>query len=83
MQALHLSDALQEKVLEEVLELAGTASPRSAATSPVFVVRHGTNSAGKRMHYYLNYSGEPRDVHLPLCHGDRPAPRTKVPASQQ
>ena len=55
----HLSDALQKKVLEEVLQLAGLASSDQRLPSGVRV-RHGTNGVGKRMHYYLNYSGEQR-----------------------
>jgi beta-galactosidase len=55
----HLSDALQRKVLEQVIGLAGLASADQRLPSPVRV-RHGTNGIGKRMHYYLNYSGEPQ-----------------------
>lgn len=55
----HLSDALQTKVLEEVLQLAGLTGPDQRLPRALRV-RHGTNSTGKRLHYYLNYSGEPQ-----------------------
>lgn len=55
----HLSDALQKKVLTEVLQLAALTGPDQQLPASVRV-RHGTNRAGKRMHYYLNYSAEPQ-----------------------
>jgi beta-galactosidase len=55
----HLSDALQKKVLTEVLQLAGLASSDQQLPSGVRI-RHGVNSSGKRIHYYLNYSAEPQ-----------------------
>jgi beta-galactosidase len=55
----HLSDALQKKVLIEVLQLAKLTSSDQQLPKSVRV-RHGTNVAGRRMHYYLNYSGEPQ-----------------------
>lgn len=53
----HLSDALQKKVLMEVLQLARLTGSDQQLPAAVRV-RHGTNAGGKRMHYYLNYSGE-------------------------
>jgi beta-galactosidase len=55
----HLSDALQKKVLTEVLQLAKLTSSDQQLPSSVRI-RHGVNSSGKRMHYYLNYSAEPQ-----------------------
>lgn len=55
----HLTDALQKKVLEEVLRLAGLTNSDQQLPAALRV-RHGTNSSGRRMHYYLNYSGEPQ-----------------------
>jgi beta-galactosidase len=57
----HLSDALQERVILSVLELAGLAGPDQKLPPPIFV-RHGVSNRGKPMHYYLNYSGRPQSV---------------------
>ena len=56
-----LSDALQEKVLRQVLHSAGlTGSDQDVPDS--VRVKHGTNRAGKKLHYFLNYSSEPQKV---------------------
>jgi beta-galactosidase len=55
----HLSDALQKKVLTEVLQLAGLTNS-DQQLPPGVHSRHGINGSGKRMHYYLNYSSEPQ-----------------------
>ncbi len=52
-----LSDKLQEKVMSEILDLAGLTGPDQKLTPPVRV-KHGVNNAGKNIHYYLNYSGQ-------------------------
>ena len=57
----HLSDPLQKEVLTEVLQLAGLTSSDQQLPASVRV-RHGVNSSGKRMHYYLNYSAEPQTL---------------------
>ena len=41
----------------EVLQLAKLTGSDQQLPASVRV-RHGTNTAGKRIHYYLNYSGE-------------------------
>jgi beta-galactosidase len=78
----HLSDALQGKVLEEVLQLAGLTGSDQRLPSSIRV-RHGTNSAGKRMHYYLNYSGEPQTFSYSYGPGTELLTGTKVAASMQ
>ena len=56
-----LSDQLQESVLADVLKAAGLTGTDQQLPKPVHV-EHGTNNAGRRMHYYLNYSGQPQTV---------------------
>ncbi|HXI92382.1 MAG TPA: beta-galactosidase [Blastocatellia bacterium] len=52
-----LSARLQEKVLLEVLNLAGLVGPDQQLAAPVRV-KHGADNAGKNLHYYLNYSSQ-------------------------
>ena len=56
-----LSDALQERVLRQVLHAAGLTDPDQDVPAPVRL-KHGTNRAGKTLHYFLNYSSEPQKV---------------------
>ncbi len=50
-----LSDTLQQAVILDTLRDAGLTVPDQ--TLPVAVrAKHGTNRAGRRIHYYLNYS---------------------------
>lgn len=51
-----LSDGLQRGVMLDVLREAGLTSADQALPGPVRV-KHGSNAAGNRIHYYLNYSG--------------------------
>src|SRR5580658_1347092 len=52
-----LSDKLQEKVLMDVLEMAGLAGPDQQLPAAVRV-KHGVNRNGKTIHYYFNYSSD-------------------------
>ncbi len=54
-----LSDALQTKVLLDVVQRAGIAGP-DQALPPSLRVKHGSNRNGKTVHYYLNYSNDPQ-----------------------
>ncbi|HVE68810.1 MAG TPA: beta-galactosidase, partial [Solirubrobacteraceae bacterium] len=63
-----LSDRLQEKVLLDVLTLAGLSGPDQQTPAPVRV-KHGTNAAGRRLHYYLNYSGQGQTFTYPYADG--------------
>ncbi len=54
-----LSDALQTKVLLDVLQRAGIAGPDQNLPASVRA-KHGTNRNGKMVHYYLNYSSDPQ-----------------------
>lgn len=53
-----LSDALQEQVVLDTLHEAGVPTPDSKLPTSVRA-KHGVNQAGKRIHYFLNYSGTP------------------------
>jgi beta-galactosidase len=59
-----LSDALQRKVLLDVLRMAGLAGPDQDLPAPVRV-KHGTNRTGKVLHYYMNYSSESQSLKYP------------------
>jgi beta-galactosidase len=63
-----LSDKLQEKVLLDVLKQAGLVGPDQQLAAPVRV-KHGVNSAGKNIHYYLNYSSQPQTFTYPSTNG--------------
>jgi beta-galactosidase len=52
-----LSDKLQELVLAGVLQLAALTGPDQNLPAAVRV-KHGSNTKGKALHYYLNYSSE-------------------------
>jgi beta-galactosidase len=54
-----LSDQLQQKIVLQLLEVAGLTGPDQKLPAPVRV-KHGTANAGRRMHYYLNYSAQPQ-----------------------
>jgi beta-galactosidase len=63
-----LSDQLQEKLLLDVLQRAGVTGP-DQRLSPTVRVKHGTNRAGNKIHYYLNYSGDSQKVTYPYGGG--------------
>jgi beta-galactosidase len=63
-----LSDELQQKVLLQVLELAGLAGP-DQKLPPSVRVKHGTSNAGARLHFYLNYSAQPQPFAYPYGSG--------------
>jgi len=63
-----LSDPLQEKMILEVLKLAGLAGVDQETPAPVRV-KHATTNAGKKVHFYLNYSGNPQTVTYPYRAG--------------
>jgi beta-galactosidase len=55
----YLSDPLQEKVLQDILKEANLTGADQQLPKPVHA-EHGTSLAGSRMHYFLNYSGQPQ-----------------------
>lgn len=54
-----LSDALQEKVLLDVLQNAGLTGPDQKLPAAVRV-KHGVTDRGQKLHYYFNYSSQPQ-----------------------
>ncbi len=54
-----LSDTLQDKVVLDSLKRAGLTSRDQQLPASVHV-KHGINRAGKQLHYYFNYSSEPK-----------------------
>jgi beta-galactosidase len=56
-----LSDKLQQKVLERVLEQAQLIGPDQKLPAAVRV-KHGIGRAGKTIHYYFNFSPTPQRV---------------------
>jgi beta-galactosidase len=54
-----LSDALQDRVMSNVLQLAGLTGPDQSLPANVRV-KHGVNRKGKTLHYFLNYSSDPQ-----------------------
>jgi beta-galactosidase len=50
-----LSDDLQDKVIAEVLRLAGLSSEDQELPSAIHV-KHGTGNNGRNLHYYMNFS---------------------------
>ncbi|HXG32696.1 MAG TPA: beta-galactosidase [Bryobacteraceae bacterium] len=78
-QGTFLSDELQQKVLAEVLALAGLTGPDQQLPPPVRV-KHGVNRAGRTLHFYLNFSGQSQSLTYPYREGrelltDRPLSR--------
>jgi beta-galactosidase len=74
-----LSDALQQKLLERVLEQAQLLGPDQKLPAGVRV-KHGTGRAGKPFHYYFNFSAAPQTVVYAYSGGtellsNRPAPK--------
>jgi beta-galactosidase len=54
-----LSDALQDRVISSVLQLAGLTGSDQSLPANVRV-KHGLNRKGKTLHYFLNYSSDPQ-----------------------
>jgi beta-galactosidase len=64
----YLSDPLQGRVMDATLKDAGIARPDTELPGVVHA-RHGVNSNGKRIDYYLNYSSEPQGFAYPVAGG--------------
>ncbi len=67
-QGTFLSDSLQEKVLLNVLQLAGLSGPDQELPGAIRL-RRGLSNAGKAIHYYLNYSGKAQTFEYPYRSG--------------
>ena len=53
-----LTDAIQGKVLQQVMQMAGLENADQQLPASVRV-KLGTNRGGKAIHYFLNYSHDP------------------------
>ena len=76
-----LSDALQTKMLLDVLKMAGLTGPDQELPASVRV-KHGTNRNGKVIHYYLNYSSGPQTFRYKYESGKDLLTDSAVPSSQ-
>jgi beta-galactosidase len=76
-----LSDKLQEKLLLDVLTLAGLTGPDQQTPAPVRV-KHGTGGAGRNLHYYLNYSSQSQTFTYPYADGTDLLTRKPVARNQ-
>jgi beta-galactosidase len=76
-----LSDALQTKVLLDVLQMAGLTGPDQELPAAVRV-KHGANRNGKTIHYYMNYSSDPQTFKYPYKQGEDLLTKTAVASSQ-
>ena len=63
-----LSDALQDKIVAEVLRAAGLAGPDQDLPTAVRI-RQGVASSGKVQRYYLNFSGQAQTFTYPHASG--------------
>lgn len=76
-----LSDALQTKMLLDVLKMAGLTGPDQELPASVRV-KHGTNRKAKVIHYYLNYSSGPQTFKYKYKSGKDLLTDSAVPSSQ-
>jgi len=77
-----LSDALQSKVVLDVLQLAGLKGSDQDLPQSIRV-KHGTNRNGKMVHYYLNYSSNAQMLKYPYAAGTDLLTQTAVSHAQQ
>jgi beta-galactosidase len=67
-EATVVTDALQREIIHDLLKSAGLTGPDQNLPEGVRV-RHGRNSQGKLLHYYLNFSGTAQTVMYPYGAG--------------
>jgi len=58
------SDQIQTEILIKELQRAGVESPDQQFTWPV-IAKSGTNDFGNDVHFYYNYSSDPREIGYP------------------
>ena len=68
-EATYLTDALQREIIRDVSKTAGLLGPDQNLPQAV-KVRHGRNSQGKLLHYYLNFSGDRQSFPYPYNNGE-------------
>jgi beta-galactosidase len=62
------SDEIQTAVLKESLQRAEIVSPDHQFSWPV-IAKSGTNGFGKEVHFYYNYSSDPKEIEFPHTGG--------------
>jgi beta-galactosidase len=67
-EATFVTDALQREMIRDLLKRAGLTGP-DQSLPPEVKVRHGRNSQGKTLHYYLNFSGTMQSFAYPYSNG--------------
>jgi len=72
-----VSDAIQEKILNESLEELGLKTPDQDLRWPL-IVKSGTNDDGNTIRYYYNYSSDVKDFVFPYTEGTELITKTKV-----
>jgi beta-galactosidase len=77
-----LSDALQTKVLLDVLQRTGIVRPDQNLPGSVRT-KHGTNRNGKMVHYFLNYSSQEQTFNYTYAAGTELLTEAAVGKSQQ
>jgi len=77
-----LSDALQAKVLLDVLQRAGLTGPDQKLPASVRA-KHGVNRNGRKIHYYMNYSSQEQTFAYPHGAGTELLTQTAMAPSQQ
>jgi len=67
-EATFLTDSLQREIVKDLLKRAGLTGPDQSLPE-VVKIRHGRNSQGKMLHYYLNFSGTKQSFAYPYANG--------------
>jgi beta-galactosidase len=67
-EATVVTDALQREIVREALSRAALTGPDQQLPESV-KVRHGRNTRGKTLHYYLNFSGQRRPIQYSYASG--------------
>lgn len=67
-EATSVTDELQREIIRDILKTEGLTGPDQNLPQPV-KIRHGRNSRGQLLHYYLNFSGSEQDFSYPYRSG--------------
>jgi beta-galactosidase len=76
-EAAVLTDTLQREVIREVINGAGLGGPDQLLPHAVRV-RHGTDTRGRKLHYYFNFSGQEQAIAYPYPSGSDLLTGTKL-----
>ncbi len=76
-----LTDTLQREIIRDALKRAGLTGPDQNLPAAV-KVRHGRNTQGKLLHYYLNFSGQEQSFSYPYGDGSDLLTRASVRKGQ-